>query len=104
MRDAVAFQHRKALNPAMLQELRAQPRLAGARFRHDPQDLAAVPRPVQRRLQQRHVAIASDKGGQAAGARAVEAGAERSGPFQVEHGHRLDHALDGDAARPRSWK
>jgi hypothetical protein len=46
VRDAAAFQHRKALGPAMVQELGAQPRLAGAGFRHDPQDLSAIPRPA----------------------------------------------------------
>jgi hypothetical protein len=79
---------------AMVQELGAQSRLARARFRHDPQHLTAGAGPVQRRLQQRHVAIAPDKGGQAAGARTVEAGAERSGSLQVEHADRLDDALD----------
>jgi len=42
--------------------------------------------------------VAPDKGGQAAGARAVEAGAERAGPFEIEHADRLDDALDRDAA------
>ena len=98
MRDAAAFQHGQALRPAVLQELRAQARLASAGFRHDPQNLPAVPGPLQRCLQQRHVAIAPDEGGQAAGARTVQARSERAGSFQIEHGHRLGHALDLDAA------
>ena len=98
VRHPVGFQHRKTARPAAIDELRAQPRLAGAGVGHHADDLTAAVRPLQRGFQDRHIRCPADESGQAAGTGTVEACAQRSDALQVEDADRFDHALDLNTA------
>src|SRR5439155_1336701 len=73
---------------------------AGARFGYNAHHLtAAAAGALKRGLEHGHVAVAPDEARQASCPRAVETGAERPHPLEVEEPHRFIHALDLGASQ-----
>jgi hypothetical protein len=98
--DGVALEHREAAGAAALQELEAQPALAGARLGHHAHRLpVALAGARQGGLQHLHVVGAAHEATETAGPRHVEAGAVRAQPLELEDADLPGHALDRERAQ-----
>ena len=96
--DASRFQNRDAARPTSLDEFSAESRFSGAGFGHETDHLAPGSRSVEGGLERLQVSVPSDENRKPARARAIETGAKRSRPFEVEKLHRLPGAFDFCAA------
>jgi hypothetical protein len=99
VRQRLPLVHLDAGSAAALHELEAEPALAGARLRNQPDDLAvARARLRQRVFQGAELPIAPHESGEAARARHVEARAAGAGPQELEHLNRLARSFHLEGA------
>src|SRR5262249_13096813 len=93
--DGRCLEDRDPARATALDELGAQARLAGARLANDADHLtAAAARAFERGVERGHFTVAADERGEAAGPRAIEAGAERPHSLEIKAPDGLTHALD----------